>query len=131
MKKFLSLIGVCCGILIYPALSFAQDFCKTDPSFIKVLNDTTYATALEVTFMPGKSTNVHTHPAYFAYVLEGGKLQVSYADGKTETLTLEPGNSMFGMPDKPHSTVNIGTKPIRMILVEMKDHPYMASKMNK
>ncbi len=131
MKKILLTIGTCCAILLYPAISNAQDFCKTDPSFVKILNDTSYATALEVTFLPGKTTNMHTHPAFYAYVLEGGKLQVNYADGGTEIMELKSGDSLFGTPEKPHNTVNLGTKPVRMLMIEMKDHPYMASAKSK
>ncbi|MEO5905925.1 MAG: cupin domain-containing protein [Saprospiraceae bacterium] len=128
MKKILLSIVTCCAILFsFPAISTAQDFCKTDPSFVKILNDTSYATALEVTFLPGKTTNMHTHPAFYAYVLEGGKLQVNYADGDTEIIELKAGDSLFGMPEKPHNTVNLGTKPVKMLMIEMKDHPYMAS----
>ena len=108
-------------------ISKAQNFCKTDPSFTKVLNDTTYATAIEVTYMPGKATNVHTHPAFFVYVLEGGTLKITMGDGKVETLELKAGDSMFGMPEGPHSTVNPGNKPVKLLLIEMKDRPYMAS----
>lgn len=109
----------------------AQDFCKTDPSFSKVLVDTSYLTAMEVTFMPGKKTNMHTHPAHWVYALDAGKLNVTYADGTSETFEVKTGDSMFGAPEKPHTTTNMGNKPLRMLLVELKEHPYMAEKMKK
>lgn len=128
MKKILLSIGTVCTLLLsFPFISSAQNFCKTDPSFTKVLNDTTYATAIEVTYMPGKTTNVHTHPAFFVYVLEGGTLKVTAQNGKVDMMELKTGDSMFGMPEGPHSTLNPGSKPVKLLLVEMKDHPFMVS----
>ena len=123
---FFSLLS-CCIIILLPEISNAQDFCKTDPSFIKILNDTSYATAMEVTYLPGKATNVHTHPAFFAYVLQGGTLKVTTGDGKIEMLELKEGTSMLSAPLGPHSTINTGNKPVRLLVLEMNDRPYMAS----
>lgn len=103
----------------------AQDYVNTDPAFNKVLVDTTLLVAIETTFEPGKMTSMHTHSAFFAYVLKGGKLKVEYADGQTESLEFNTGDYVFNGPDRPHRSVNIGTEPIKILVVELKEHPYI------
>ncbi len=126
MKKLLSFTFT--GMLIFLAsttMSIAQDFCKTDPSFNKVLVDNEYITATEVTFQPGVKTNMHTHPAAFIYVLTDGVLFIRYADGVTQTFELKAGDSAYQGPEKPHFTENTGTKPAKLLLVELKEHPFI------
>ena len=102
----------------------AQEFMKTDPKIIKVLADTTYMTAMEVTFPPGYTTSMHTHAAQFIYALTDGTLSVTHADGKKEEFALKAGDSMGAPPEGPHMTTNPGKKPVKFILVELKEHPY-------
>lgn len=113
--------------LMMPAYITAQDFINTDPSFNKVLVDTTYLTAVMTTFDPGKKTSTHTHAAFFAYVLEGGTLDVHYEDGKVEILELKAGDNLYSGPESPHWTINNGKKPIKILMVELKEHPYMGN----
>ncbi len=105
----------------------AQEFINTDPSFNKLLVDTTYMTAVMTTFEPGKKTNMHTHAAFFAYVMEGGTLDVHYEDGKVEVIELKAGDNLYSGPEPPHWTINNGKKPIKMLMVELKEHPYMGN----
>ena len=104
----------------------AQEFMKTDAKIIKVLADTTYMTAMEVTFPPGYTTSLHTHAAQFIYALTDGTLSVAYADGPTVEFKLKAGDAMGTPPDGPHMTTNVGKKTVKFILVEMKEHPYKA-----
>lgn len=126
MKTFRSLMLIVISVCCIAVLS-AQDFVNTDPAFNKVLVDTTLLVAVETTFEPGKQTSMHTHSAFFAYVLKGGKLKVEYADGQTESLEFKAGDYVFNGPDRPHRSINVGNEPIRMILVELKEHPYIES----
>jgi quercetin dioxygenase-like cupin family protein len=102
----------------------AQEFMKTDAKIIKVLSDTTYMTAMEVTFPAGYKTNVHSHPAHFVYALTDGTLSVAYTDGKKEEFSFKAGESFSSVPERPHMTTNAGKTPIKFILVEFKDQPY-------
>ena len=127
MKKFqFVLTAAVFFFFINISCTSAQDFMKTDPKIIKVLADTTYMTAMEVTFPPGYKTAMHTHPAQFIYALTDGTLSVAHADGTITEFKLKAGDSMGTPPDGPHMTTNVSKKPVKFILVEMKEHPYKA-----
>ncbi len=122
------------GIIVFLAsttIATAQDFCKTDPSFHKVLVDNEFITATEVTFQPGKKTNMHTHPGAFIYALTDGVLLVTMENGETKTFDLKAGDSAYQGPESPHRTENTGKKPMKLLLLELKDQPYMADKKMK
>ena len=109
----------------------AQEYMKTDPTTVKVLGDTTYMTAMMVTFPPGYTTKFHTHPAHFVYAMNDGTLSIEYADGKKMDFSLKAGESFSAPPEGPHRTTNSGSKPLSYILVEFKEHPYKSSTTKK
>ena len=102
----------------------AQDWKKSDPKMNALLVDTTLVRAMVVTLEPGQKSEVHSHPANFFYALTAGKLLVHYTDGKDQTYDLKAGDAGFGEPERPHVTENVGTKPVKFLLVELKEHPY-------
>lgn len=106
----------------------AQNFFKTDANKFKLLADTTFASIAEVTFEPGAKTNLHTHATQFVYALTDGALTVHYASGKTENITLKAGDNFLAPADGPHWTENPGKKPVKFLLVEFNDYPYMEMK---
>jgi len=130
MKFFLSfMVG---GILLlcgFVSGMHAQDWKKVDPEMNKILVDTTLVRAAEVTILPGQKTGSHTHPAHFFYALTDGKIIVHYSDGTHEEWELKAGESAFSDPERPHVTENAGKKPVKFLLVELKEHPYKASEM--
>ena len=128
MKKiqFLMLTGIFIMFAGVSSMS-AQEFMKTDAKIVKVLADTTYMTAMEVTFPPGYTSNTHTHPAHFVYALTDGTLSVSYTDGTKEEFSMKAGDNFSGAPERPHTTMNTTKMPVKFILVEFKDHPYKLS----
>ena len=104
--------------------TYAQDFFKTNPGMAKILGDTTYATAAEVTWEPGQKTTVHTHASQFIYALTDGMLKIHYSDGTTQDLELKEGMSLLAPPEKPHWTENVGKKTVKILVVEFDEHPY-------
>lgn len=74
----------------------------------------------DVTFPPGV-TGMHTHDLpHVGIVIQGGTLEFRYPDGKSETATLEPGGVGFREANVTHEPVNPGTRPVRVIEVELK-----------
>ena len=73
-------------------------------------------------FMPGDAKpGMHTHKyPHVGVVIEGGTLKFNYPDGKTETLELPRGGAGYRAANVTHEAVNIGTKPVRVIEVEIK-----------
>lgn len=132
MKTFLFSIS---AVLILMVNSYDLSAQKTgssyDPSAQKVLVDNDYITAIEVTFEPGKMTPSHTHPAHFVYALAGGTLLVTMENGETKLYTLKTGESAYIDPEGPHRTINNGKEPVKILLVEFKDKPYMADMKTK
>jgi quercetin dioxygenase-like cupin family protein len=114
------------ALLLCSAGLFAQDWVKVNPEMNTTLTDTTLLRATIATIEPGKKSEIHTHPASFFYALTDCKLKVYYTDGQTETYDLQAGNYGYGSPEKPHQTENIGEKTAKFLLVELKEHPYLA-----
>jgi quercetin dioxygenase-like cupin family protein len=74
---------------------------------------------LEANLPPGVKEQVHSHPAYVIYVLEGGRYRNYASDGNVTEGELKAGEVLFREP-LTHAAENIGDKPLRMILVELK-----------
>lgn len=103
----------------------AQNWKDLDAKTVKTLADTDLVRASKVTIMAGEKGSVHTHPAHFFYALTDCKLIVHYTDGKEERYDLHPGDNGYSDPERPHWTENIGAKPARFLIVELKEHPYV------
>jgi mannose-6-phosphate isomerase-like protein (cupin superfamily) len=129
MKNKLSkIIG---GTLLLLFTSFNVWAKDMTPKMNNVLAESTLINATEITLKPGEKTNMHTHPYYFFYALTQGKLKVHYQDGKDETFDLKPGESGVSEPERPHITENVGKSVVKFLTVELKEHPYKATKMMK
>ena len=130
MKK--NIIITALLICLTYGISHAQDFMANTTTSNKILVDNEKITATEVTFLPGKKTDTHTHPAHFIYALTDGSLTVYHENGKTDQYDLKMGDSAYIGPEGPHATVNTGKMPVKLLLVEFKDEPYVPSvKMKK
>lgn len=125
MKKniYITIAGII-GFLLFSTVLSAQEFSRSNPKINKILADTTFLIATEVTLQPGEKTDMHTHPAYFVYALSEGKMVVHYKDGRNETMELKPGMAMVSPPEPPHITENTGKTPVKFLIVELKDYPY-------
>jgi quercetin dioxygenase-like cupin family protein len=86
---------------------------------VKLIGDTLNTKVMLVTFPPGVTTEMHTHPLSMTYVIEGGTLKVEYEGGKTETETLTAGQSVQLPPEPKHKTTNTGTTPVKIVLIEI------------
>ena len=115
-------------VFLFASNCFAQDWAKRDAKTVKSLVDTTLLRASEVTIMEGEKSQVHTHPAHFFYALTECKLLVHYTDGKEEKYDMKTGECGFSNAERPHWVENTGDKPAIFLLIELKEHPYMAKK---
>ena len=75
---------------------------------------------LEATLPAGVKEQVHSHPAYVIYVLEGGRYRNYASDGKVTEGELETGDAIYRDP-LTHAAENIGNTTMHMILVELKN----------
>src|SRR5579862_4342463 len=97
-----------------------QDPAVVNAKTIRVKLDNARVRVLEASLAPGEKENVHSHPSYVFYVIEGGKIRNHAADGKTSEATLNAGDVVYREP-LTHWAENIGTTTIRLVLVELKD----------
>src|SRR5947207_13602439 len=116
-RTFIFAITVAFPILI-TRLS-AQDPAVVNSKTIKVKFENDRVRVLEATLPPGVKEQVHSHPAYVIYVLEGGKYRNYASDGKTTEGELKTGEVLYRDP-LTHAAENIGSTTMHLILVELK-----------
>jgi len=100
----------------------AQDPAVVNAKTIKVKFENDRVRVLEATLPPGVKEQVHSHPAYVIYVLQGGRTRNYAADGKVTESEFKAGDVIFREP-LTHAAENIGNTPLHMILVELKGAP--------
>jgi quercetin dioxygenase-like cupin family protein len=115
---FASILGllVFLGSISQPAL--AQDPLKVPGGMYKKVFENDQIRVLEVTFKPGESIGVHTHPDHFVYALEGGTLEIT-SDGKVNTADLKTGTSAW-IPAQSHTAKSLAKTTSRFLVVELK-----------
>ena len=96
-----------------------QDPAVVNTKTIKVQFENDRVRVLEANLPPGVKEEVHSHPAYVIYVLEGGRYRNYASDGNVTEGELKAGEVLFREP-LTHAAENIGDKPLHMILVELK-----------
>ena len=114
------------AIVIVLAVSFssipahAQDPAVVNAKTIKVKFENDRVRVLEANLPPGTKEQVHSHPAYVIYVLEGGQYLNYSSDGKITQGEFKTGDVIYRDP-LTHAAENVGDKPMHLILVELKD----------
>src|SRR5438045_6528780 len=116
-RTFIFAITVAFPILITRVS--AQDPAVVNSKTIKLKFENDRVRVLEVTLPPGVKEQVHSHPAYVIYVLEGGRDRNYASDGKVTEGELKTGVVLYRDP-LTHAAENIGDKALHMILVELK-----------
>jgi quercetin dioxygenase-like cupin family protein len=88
---------------------------------VKPLLDNDRVHIRESTIKLGFKTPEHTHPANEAiYVLNGGKVKVTLADGTTRIAELKTGELMWRSTPETHTAENIGDTEIRLLTIPLK-----------
>jgi beta-alanine degradation protein BauB len=106
-------------LLLGMRVAHAQDPAVVNAKTIKVKLDNDHVRVLEATLPPGAKEEMHSHPGYVIYVIDGGKTRSHTADGKTNEAEFKAGDVMYRDP-LTHWAENIGSTTIRLILVEVK-----------
>ena len=115
-----NLITLVALLFIFSATrAHAQDPAVVNAKTIKVKFENDRVRVMEANLPPGVKEQVHSHPAYVIYVLEGGKYRNYASDGKTTEGELKTGEVLYRDP-LTHAAENIGTTTMHMILVELK-----------
>jgi quercetin dioxygenase-like cupin family protein len=107
------------ALSIFVPRAYAQDPAVVNSKTIQVKFENDRVRVLEATLPPGVKEQVHSHPAYVIYVLEGGRYRNYASDGKITEGELKTGDVLYREP-LTHAAENIGDKALHMILVELK-----------
>jgi quercetin dioxygenase-like cupin family protein len=112
-------LAVACGLMA-GGIAVAQELSTAAPErvVVKLDNDTLQVT--EVTLKPGEKLPLHTHPAYTLYTIHGGTVRIAFQGGKTEEQVWDHGTVLYGDPEGPHTTENVGKTTVKILLVEVK-----------
>ena len=97
----------------------AQDVAVVQAKTVKVRLENPRVRVLEAILAPGEKEQMHSHPSYIVYVIEGGKVRNHGADGTTSESTFTPGQTIYRDP-VTHWSENIGTTTIRTLVIELK-----------
>ena len=117
----LSIFAITVALLVAVSVTLAdaQDPAVVNSKTIRVRFENNRVRVLEAILPPGTKEQVHSHPAYVIYVLEGGRYRNYAADGKITEGTFQTGDVVYRDP-LTHAAENIGDKPMHFILVELK-----------
>lgn len=107
------------SLLLGAVAALAQDPVKIDPTRNKLLFENDRVRVYEVTAPPGDTLKTHSHPAHIVYFLGSSKVKFTGADGKVTEAENKAGTVRWNDP-VTHSVENIGTTPIRGVVVELK-----------
>ena len=117
MLRIPSLIVV--AIIWSSTCGWAQDPAVVNPKTIRIKFENERVRVLEATLPPGVKEQVHSHPAYVIYVVEGGRVRNYASDGKITEATFKTGDVIYRDP-LTHAAENIGDHPMHLLLVELK-----------
>ena len=114
------------GVLAVSALfslllsaSPAQDPVKVDAKHYKVVFENSQVRVLKITYAPGEKSVMHEHPDSVAVFLTDETVKFTTPDGKTEQASGKAGDAIWTAAGK-HLPQNVSTKPLELILVELK-----------
>jgi quercetin dioxygenase-like cupin family protein len=116
MKKLVLAIG----LSLLSCQAFAQDPIAVNAKTLRLKLENARVRVLEATLKPGEKENLHSHPSYLFYVIEGGRMRNHSVDGKVSESELKAGDVIYRDP-LTHWAENIGTTTIHPILVELKE----------
>jgi len=121
MRRRRLMFGITAAAILIAGLrvASAQDPAVVNAQSIKVKLENDKVRVLEASIAPGMKEQMHSHPAYVIYVLEGGKMRNHTPDGKTNESELKAGEVIYRDPIT-HWAENIGTTTVHLILVELK-----------
>ena len=99
---------------------FTQDPLVVNSKTIALKLENARVRVLEATLKPGDKEQLHSHPAYVIYVIEGGKVRTHGVDGSVVEADFKTGDVIYREP-VTHWAENIGKTTIRLELVELKN----------
>ncbi len=128
MKRYILVAIFCAGIVVGMTggvgtmLWLGTKTSAAQKNSSKIILENDKVRVKEAIFVPGdKKPGMHTHEyPHVGVAIDGGTLKFNYPDGKTETLELKPGGAGYRDANVTHEAINVGSKSVRVIEVEIK-----------
>ncbi len=93
---------------------------KVSPEKYTVLLENEHVRVVEYVIKPGEKDAWHTHPPKVSYIVSGGKLRITPEGADSFVVDENSGNAAWMGALGRHFGENVGTTPIRIVLVEIK-----------
>ena len=123
MKSRIAIVVI---VLVVATFATAQqkpdhiEVTEVSPDIYTVLLENEHVRVLEYLIEPGEKEAWHTHPPKVSYIISGGTLRITTEGGDSFIVDEESGNTAWMGAVGRHFGENIGTTPIRIVLVEVK-----------
>lgn len=116
-----SLAGSLCVLgFCLTTVAWSNDAAVATPHIYKVLSENENVRILQATYPPGETENWHGHPPYFIYAVDSGTIKVESENGEAKTYELKSGMSAPSPHVGKHRGTNMGTAPLRLLIIEFK-----------
>jgi mannose-6-phosphate isomerase-like protein (cupin superfamily) len=121
MRRLVTAVLCAVTALVPAATRAGDDPVRATPGVYRILHESDQVRVLEVTYAPGQRENWHGHPRYIVYVVDpgDGKIRTENAQGEIHEFDLETGESMLLDPVEKHRGMNPGTRPVRILAIEL------------
>jgi quercetin dioxygenase-like cupin family protein len=96
------------------------DAVSVSPDRFKVLLENPQVRVIEYVLLPGERDQWHTHPPKVSYVASGGTLRITTEDGQSFLTDEKAGSATWMDALGRHFAQNVGTTPVRIVLIEVK-----------
>jgi quercetin dioxygenase-like cupin family protein len=96
------------------------DAVSVSPDRFKLLLENQHVRVIEYVLLPGERDQWHTHPPKVSYVVTGGTLRITAEDGQSFLTDEKTGSATWMDTLGRHYAQNVGTTPVRIVLVEIK-----------
>lgn len=111
---------VCAGFS-HPSHAQAIDPVRASPDRFRVLLDDKEVRVVEYVLQPGERDQWHTYPPKVSYVVTGGTLRITQADGTSFVREEWQGTAQWMNTLGRQYATNIGKTPVRIVIVEVKN----------
>ena len=93
---------------------------EVSPDKYTVLLENAHVRVLEYKIQPGEKDAWHTHLPKVSYIVSGGKLRIMTENGDSFVVQEDSGNAAWMGAVGRHFGENVGTTPVRIVLIEIK-----------
>jgi quercetin dioxygenase-like cupin family protein len=96
-----------------------DDIVKISPDVHQVIFENQQIRMLRVAVKPGDKVPMHRNPENINYILKGGTLRLTGADGAVQDVAVTEGQ-VIPAPVSSHAVENVGATEVQTICVELK-----------